>query len=291
MKQTTLSGGPSAMACNSLDPDSPIPYAFERIQQDSDGGEVARLEAQNLLFEKSAPLDQLPPTPPAGAILDVGSGTGFWAQRLLERVPRGRVFCLDRSEALLGLARTRLRGSGQAEFLQQDLRALELPAGAFDLAFTSVTLAHVMDLDPVLTRLVASLKPGGWLACFEPVQQSRRFCALHPPCPNLEFLMDRLLEVVAERGSDLDVALKIAHHLDRLGLEEVVLRDYGRALHGEDMQACVRETFLPLVRAYLRHRWAAESLERRVEAAAREAALPHVWLDFRRTVVLARKPG
>jgi len=27
------------------------------------------------------------------------------------------------------------------------------------------------------------------------------------------------------------------------------------------------------------------------EAAAREAAIPHLWLDFRRAVVLARKPG
>jgi len=291
MKQTTLSGGPGALACSSPDPDSPIPYAFERVQRDSDGGEVARLEAQNLLFEKSAPLDQLPPIPPDGAILDVGSGTGFWAQRLAERVPQGRLTCLDRSEDLLGLARTRLRGCDRADFLQQDLRALNLPPGAYDLAFTSVTLAHVQDLDRVLERLMAALKPGGWLACFEPAQQARRFFALHPPCPNLEFLMDQLLEIVAERGSDLDVALKIAHHLDRLGMEEVVLRDYGRALHGEDMATCARETFLPLVRSYLRHRWEPDLLERRLEAAALEATLPHLWLDFRRAVVLARKPG
>ena len=291
MKQTTLSGGPAASACTSPDPDSPIPYAFERVQRDSDGGEVARLEAQNLLFEKSAPLDQLPPIPPDGAILDVGSGTGFWAQRLAERVPLGSLTCLDRSGDLLDLARTRLRGSARVGFLQQDLRALDLPAGTYDLAFTSVTLAHVQDLDQVLKGLASALKPGGWLACFEPAQQARRFFALHPPCPNLEFLMDRLLEIVAERGSDLDVALKIAHHLDRLGLEEVVLRDYGRALHGEDMATCARETFLPLVRAYLRHRWEPDLLERRLEAAAVEATVPHLWLDFRRTVVLARKPG
>ena len=47
---------------------SPTPYAFEQVQRDSDGREVARLEAQNLLFEKAAPLDQLPPTPADGSI-------------------------------------------------------------------------------------------------------------------------------------------------------------------------------------------------------------------------------
>jgi SAM-dependent methyltransferase len=282
---------PSAGTAGRPDPDSPLPYAFERIQRDSDGGEVARLEAQNLLLEKLAPLDQLPPTPAAGSILDLGSGTGFWSARLAARVPQGRIICLDRSLELLDLARQRLLAAGapRAEFLHQDLRCLQLPDRAFDLVFTSVTLAHVQELEGVLARIADAMKPGGWIACFEPIQQSHRFCAIHPPCSNLDFLMDRLLEVVEERGSDLSVALKIAHHLDRMGLEEVTLRNFGTALHGEDAVTTVQEIFLPLARAYLRHRWEPELLERRIEAGSREACLPHLWMDFRRAVVLARK--
>ncbi|WP_316413375.1 class I SAM-dependent methyltransferase [Mesoterricola silvestris] len=275
------------------DPDAPAPYTFERVQRDSDGGEVARLEAQNLLFEKARPLDQLPPTPPDGAILDLGSGTGFWSARLAERVPRGSLTCLDRSGELLDLARTRLErpGGPRTAFLLQDLRALDLPQGAFDLVFTSMTLAHVRELEEVLNHLARALKPGGWIACFEPVQQSRRFAEIHPPCPNLDFLMDRLLDMVESRGSDLSVSLKIAHHLDRLGLEEVALRNYGAALHGEDARVCLRDVFLPLAWAYLRHRWEPGLLERRMEAAAREAPAPHLWLDLRRAVTLARRPA
>jgi SAM-dependent methyltransferase len=275
------------------DPDSPLPYAFERLQRDSDGGEVARLEAQNLMLDKLAPLDQLPPTPSGGTILDLGSGTGFWSLRLAARVPRGRIVCLDRSLELLELARRRLAGANpaQAEFLHQDLRCLHLPEQAFDLIFTSMTLAHVQELEGTLARLGDALKPGGWIACFEPIQQSPRFCSIHPPCSNLDFLLDRLMEVVEERGSDLSVALKIAHHLDRMGLEEVTLRNYGNALHGQDAATTILEVFLPLARAYLRHRWDPHLLDRRLEAASGEAALPHLWLDFRRAVVLARKPG
>jgi len=292
MKISDMKQGPSAPGTGVPETEGAVPYAFERVLRDSEGGEVARLEAQNLLLDKLAPLDQIPATPAGGAILDVGSGTGFWSVRLADRVPAGTLTCLDRSPDLLDLARTRLEEAGVrgTTFLRQDLRNLALPARAFDLAFTSVTLAHVQELEGALVRLTEALKPGGWLACFEPVQQSRRFCSLHPPCSNLDFLLDRLVEVVEERGSDLAVALKIAHHLDRMGMEEVTLRNYGTALHGEDVVTNIREVFLPLARTYLRHRWEPEALERRLEAAWREAALPHLWMDFRRAVVLARKP-
>lgn len=272
-------------------PDAPTPYAFERLHLDSDGGEAGRLEAQNLLFERSRPLDQVPPLPEDAAILDVGSGTGFWALRLAALAPRGRVTCLDRSQELLDLARKRLEPLGdRIDYRLQDLRALDLPRGTYHLVFTSLTLAHAPDLEAALASLTAALRPGGWIACFEPVAQGRAFCSVQPSCPNLEMLGDLILDVARERGSNLGAGLAVVHHLDRLGLEEPALRAYGSALHGHDAAACVREVILPLARTYLRHRWDPEALERRVEAASREADQPHLWIHFNRAVARARKP-
>ncbi|HLO67274.1 MAG TPA: class I SAM-dependent methyltransferase [Holophaga sp.] len=271
--------------------DAPTPYAFERLHRDSEGGEAGRLEAQNLLFERSRPLDQIPPLPEDAEILDAGSGTGFWALRLAALAPRGRITCLDRSPELLDLARRRLEPLGdRASYLLQDLRSLDLPKGAFHLVFTSLTLAHAPDLEAALGGLTAALRPGGWITCFEPVAQGRAFCAVHPPCPNLEMLGDLIVDMARERGSNLGAALAVVHHLDRLGLEEPALRAYGSALHGHEAAACVREVILPLARTYLRHRWDPEALERRVEAASREADQPHLWMHFNRAVALARKP-
>lgn len=291
MNISTQSGWPSAKEQLASAPS--VPYAFERLQQDSEGAEVARLEAQNLLFAKADPLAQLPPLPANGAILDVGSGTGFWSQRLAALVPDGRITCLDRSPELLGLARQRLEAAGlvRADYLRQDLRHLELPKHTYALIFTSVTLAHVQEWDSLLAKLTAALQPGGWIACFEPVQQSGPFCQLHPPCPKLSVLMDQVLEVVASRGTDLSVSLKLAHRLDQLGMEHTVLHDFGSALHGEDLIFCLREVFLPLAKAYLRDHLEPGLLERNLEAAAQEATLPHLWLDFRRAVVLAQAPA
>jgi SAM-dependent methyltransferase len=146
-------------------PGSPTPYAFEQVMRASGGTEPARLEAQNRLFEKQGPLDQLPPLPADGRILDAGSGTGYWSVRLAGLVPRGRVVCLDRSPDLLERARARLEQAGfpRSEYLQQDLRDLHLPADTFDLVFTSMTLVHVAELDEALspTRPEPCRLPGG----------------------------------------------------------------------------------------------------------------------------------
>ena len=275
-------------------PDPGVPYAFETMLHDSAGGEIARLESQNLLLEKHRPLDHLPPTPDQGRVLDVGSGTGFWSLRLAARVPLGQVVCLDRSPELLGHARARLEAAGvsQAVYLQQDLRQLALPTATFDLVFTCVTLTHVAELDAALTDLVAALKPGGWIACFEPLQGSDRMFNLHPPCPKLDRLMDRMAEVARARGSDFSVALKIAHHLEQMGLEAVAVRSFGEATHGAEARSGIQEVFLPIVRTYLLSQLAPAALDALLaEAQAEAAAHPSLWVDLKRTIVLGRKPA
>lgn len=275
-----------------LESTHPAPYAFEHIQRDSGGGELARLEAQNALLEKQRPLEHLPPIPKGGRVLDVGSGSGYWSLRLAASVPDGEVVCLDRSPELLAHARTRLESAGfrRGRFLEQDLRQLQLEPG-FDLIFTCVTLAHVEELEGTLQRLTAALKPGGWILCLEPLQNRDRLFNLHPPCPHVDELMERMAEAASERGSDLSVGLKIAHHLEAMGLEEVSLRYFGEAAHGEDCRAWVQDVCLPIARAYLVTRLDPIELDDLLRKAREEAARPFTWADIKRGVVRGRRAG
>jgi trans-aconitate 2-methyltransferase len=101
---------------------------------------------------------RLPPLAPDASLLDVGCGTGIVTERLLALVPRGRVFAVDASRAMVERARARL--GGRATVLCQD--ALELDVGErVDALLSTAALHWVSDHDSLWPRLASALKPGG----------------------------------------------------------------------------------------------------------------------------------
>jgi SAM-dependent methyltransferase len=95
-------------------------------------------------------------------MLDVGAGPGLLAYDLARLVgPDGRVVGLDVSPDMLALARTRLADLGQAECMQGDATALELPAGSFDAAVSTQVYEYVADMPRALAELCRVLRPGG----------------------------------------------------------------------------------------------------------------------------------
>jgi trans-aconitate 2-methyltransferase len=94
-------------------------------------------------------------------VADIGCGTGRDAQRLLDRLPRGRVLAVDGSEQMLAQLRTRLAGRlDRVDVLRADLREpLALPPVD---AVMSVAALHWLPDHAVVFRSVAgALRPGG----------------------------------------------------------------------------------------------------------------------------------
>jgi len=96
---------------------------------------------------------------PARDVLELGTGTGETALRVLARHPDARWTGIDASEAMLARARERLPG---AELL---VRRLEepLPAGPFDLV-VSVLAVHHLDgagKRDLFARVAGVLRPDG----------------------------------------------------------------------------------------------------------------------------------
>ncbi|MCS6937486.1 MAG: methyltransferase domain-containing protein [Candidatus Bipolaricaulota bacterium] len=86
-------------------------------------------------------------------ILDVNTGTGFVAQKLLARFPHAQIVATDLSEAMLAHARQR---SSQIEFVRADTARLPFADESFDL----VTLHNG---PPHLGEMTRVLRPGGQL--------------------------------------------------------------------------------------------------------------------------------
>ena len=93
-------------------------------------------------------------------VLDAGAGSGRVTERLLERLPRGRVIALDGSKDMIAKARERL--GDRVDYLVMDLAELELPEPV-DLAFSTATFHWVLDHDNLLRRIHGVLRSGGRL--------------------------------------------------------------------------------------------------------------------------------
>jgi SAM-dependent methyltransferase len=99
------------------------------------------------------------PLPAGGRCLEVGAGAGSVARWLCERVgPGGRVVATDLDTDFL----ERLTEEN-LEVRRHDVVSDDLEAGAFDLIHSRLVLEHLPERDDVVRRLVAALRPGGWL--------------------------------------------------------------------------------------------------------------------------------
>jgi len=94
-------------------------------------------------------------------IVDLGRGFG-WFARWASSGGALHVLGLDISENMLARARTDT-ADRRVAYARADLETLELPAGAFDLAYSSLAFHYIADF-PRLARMVfQALVPGGQL--------------------------------------------------------------------------------------------------------------------------------
>jgi SAM-dependent methyltransferase len=101
---------------------------------------------------------------PAMRALDVGCGTGRLSILLSDRV--GSVVVTDPSAGMVQVAQERIEAAGLGDRLravQADLTTDRLD-GTYDVAWSSMALHHVRDLDALLRSLADLLVEGGRLA-------------------------------------------------------------------------------------------------------------------------------
>jgi trans-aconitate 2-methyltransferase len=97
-------------------------------------------------------------------VLDVGCGTGRLTEKLLQRLPRGRVLAIDLSSNMLQVAREYLKPSFATRIQLAIADAAWLPVNECgDAIFSTATFHWVLDHPRLFRSLHAALKPGGRL--------------------------------------------------------------------------------------------------------------------------------
>ena len=101
-----------------------------------------------------------------GAVLDLGSGVGFWAEYFAQRF--GKVIAIEASVPLYEAMAERCGGYSNATLLNDDVMAFE-PSGRYSMIFLGGMLMYLNESDVIqlLERVTPFLEPGGIVLCRE----------------------------------------------------------------------------------------------------------------------------
>ena len=96
-----------------------------------------------------------------GRVLELGTGTGETARRLLERLADAELVCVDESAAMLEAAAANLP-AGRVQLVRGRLQD-PLPPGSFDLVVSSLAIHHLDEHEKpdLFARIRAALRPNG----------------------------------------------------------------------------------------------------------------------------------
>jgi SAM-dependent methyltransferase len=161
--------------------------------------------------------------------LELGAGSGSIARWMAERVgARGHVLATD-----IDTRWVRSDGLSQLEVQQHDIVADPLAQDEFDVIHARLVLSWLPARDTVVSRLVAALRPGGWLVVedFDSV--------LHQgldPLNDDERVFDKVSaafgQALHRRGVDTTWPRTLPHRLASAGLVDVGAAGHLTIFHG-----------------------------------------------------------
>ena len=160
---------------------------------------------------------------PGWRCLEIGGGSGSIAAWLADRVGSGgEVLVTDIDPRFLAM----LTGLNRRniEVRRHDITSDPLPDGAFDLIHARLVLIHIPTAPAVLSRMVAALKPGGWLVIedFAPALIDRAFPVADQEDAAVVRAAFRALSTMVEtRGAGPGWAQSLQGRFAEAGLEDV----------------------------------------------------------------------
>lgn len=167
--------------------------------------------------------------------LEVGGGGGSIARWLAERVgPTGSVVVTDLNTRFLDELEV-----ANVEVRQHDIVNDELETGAFDLVHSRFLLEHLPERDQVLDKMVAAVKPGGWIVMedvdFEmAIWGDAEQMLVHPPelADAVARTRHGMVEGMKMRGIDPEYGRRLPIELEKRGLQDVEGRGSYRSTRG-----------------------------------------------------------
>jgi ubiquinone/menaquinone biosynthesis C-methylase UbiE len=195
-------------------------YVFQRVENQR---ELERLRMIEQVFDPASRRRLLGTGLQAGwRCLEVGPGAGSIMTWMGEVVgPMGQVVAVDLDPKFLGESR-----QSKVEIVRADIRTAQFPEQSFDLVHARYVLIHLPDYEVALTKMVDSLKPGGWLVLEEPdFSASRGITGNEQELESLRKVNQAIEQMYTTRGLDYELGLKLPALMQRRGLQRLTVEN------------------------------------------------------------------
>lgn len=259
-------------------------YVFHRVE---DQRELERLRAIEQVFDPASRRRLLAAgLQPGWKCLEVGPGAGSVMSWMSEVVgPAGRV-------AAVGISTKFLTGDlpSNVAVLPGDIRTVPLADSSFDLVHARYVLIHLPDYGVALLRMLACLKPGGWLVLEEPDFSSSRGVTGEAAQVEAVHRVNQAIKAMYDAwGMDYALGLTLPSLLQRRGVNGLMVEnDAPLSAGGSGMATIMKMSALQLRGKYLA---TGVVTEEDLDRYCRFADDPHSWAIYYATVAVSgRKP-
>lgn len=166
-----------------------------------------------------------------------------------------------------------------------DIRTVLLPESSFDLVHARYVLVHLPDYEAALSRMVGSLKPGGWLVLEEPDFSASRGVTGDAGALESVRRVNLAIKAMYEAlGMDYALGIKLPALAQRLGLTDLIVEHDAPLSPGGSGMA----TIMRLSAVQLRDKYLATGLVTTsdLESYCRFAEDPRSWAVYYATVAV-----
>ena len=137
-----------------------VNQSFSKAAQNyHEQAEIQRKVAEGLMASVRPWKETIPP----GPILEIGCGTGFLSDKIIQEFPGREFLITDASEEMLRFTKNRLDTSDKVSFEILDVDQLQNPEPKYALIVSNFTAQWFEDTAIGLEKLAGMLQPGGLL--------------------------------------------------------------------------------------------------------------------------------
>lgn len=179
--------------------------------------ELSRLEAQVQLswYEEALLLKRIG-LQDGMSVLELGSGPGFFTERLLTLLPTSHITALEVRPDLFAIVQQRLAGrSTRLHLVQGSLYDMDFPANTFDIAIARFVFQHLEQTTLAASTISRVLKPGGRLIIID--VDAALWGIVEPYMPGLERIYAKAELLQAQQGGSRLIGRRLWRVLNTTG--------------------------------------------------------------------------